>query len=179
MRLKTVFMMVGFCAMSALSSSAMAQLWAKNCATNICLDATTGAVNGMVQVSDCAEYKIAQQWHQNSPWGEGLQNAYEGFGKPCLDMNSETSVVTNACNKALQAQSWTFVANGQVGTLQNGYWNEGNQCAVVGEDNTVIAAKCDGSIAQNWYWVNVGDDASCPEESRMKLPIPRMKLPTQ
>jgi hypothetical protein len=177
MRLKTVFLMVGFCAMSALSSSAMAQLWAKNCAVNKCLDATTGDVNGMVQVSECATYKIAQQWHQKSPWSAGLQNAYEGFGKPCLDMNSETSVVTNACNKALQAQKWAFAVNGHVGPIQNGYWNNGNQCAVVGDNDTVIAAECDGSRAQDWYWVNVGDDASCPENADSRMKLPTMKLP--
>jgi hypothetical protein len=178
MRLKTVFLMVGFSALSALSSSAMAQLWAKNCVTNMCLDGTTAQVNGRVQVSECVEYKLAQQWHQNSPWEKGLQNAYEGFGNPCLDMNAESAVATNTCANSLQAQKWTFADNGQVGPIQNGYWNNGKQCAVVGDNNTVIAAKCDGSRAQDWYWVNVGDKASCPEnpESRMKLPT--MKLPT-
>ena len=170
MHLKKLVPIVGFCTFSLLSGSAMAQLWAKNCATNQCLDATTGNTNGMVQVSDCDTSKIAQQWHQNSPQAERLQNAYEGFGKPCLDMNAETSVVTNKCNEALGAQKWTFAENGQVGPIQNQYWNEGSQCAEA-DGKTVTAAKCNKEESQNWYWVNVGDKAPCPTvESRMKLP---------
>jgi len=179
MRVKTVFLMVGFCAMSALSSSAMAQLWAKNCAVDKCLDGTTGNVNGMVQVSECDKNKTAQQWHQNSPWGQGLQNAYEGFGNPCLDMNAETSVVTNQCDGWTQAQKWKFANNGHVGPLKNLYWpnGEATQCAVVENNDTVIAAECDGSRAQDWYWVNVGDDTSCPENGDSRMRLPTMKLP--
>jgi hypothetical protein len=179
MHLKKLVPIVGFCAVSLFSSSAMAQLWAKNCATNQCLDATTKATNGMVQVSDCDTSKIAQQWHQNSPWTKRLQNAYEGFGKPCLDMNAETSVVTNRCNKGLRSQKWTFADNGQVAPIQNQYWNKGNTgCIVVGQDGKVTAAKCNGDKSQDWYWVNVGDNTPCPGtmgNSRMKLPT--MKLP--
>jgi len=186
MHLKKLVPIVGFCTVSLFSSSAMAQLWAKNCATNQCLDATTGNTNGMVQVSDCDTSKIAQQWHQNSPQTERLQNAYEGFGKPCLDMNSETSVVTNKCNKELKAQKWAFADNGQVAPIQNQYWDKGNQCAVVGSDGKIVtAAKCNGEKSQDWYWVNVGDKTPCPSatgDSKMKLPKTvteeqKMKLP--
>lgn len=182
MHLRKLVPIVGFCAVSLFSSSAMAQLWAKNCATNQCLDATTGNTNGMVQVSDCDTSKMAQQWHQNSPSAERLENAYDGFEKPCLDMNAETSVVTNKCRE-LEAQKWTFADNGQVAPIQNQYWNEGNQCVEVeAVSNTVTAAKCNKEESQNWYWVNVGDNTPCPiVEPRMKLPKTveeqKMKLP--
>ena len=181
---KLVVPIVGLCAISGFSSPATAQLWAKNCVTNQCLDATTADPNGPVQVSDCDTSKKAQQWHQNSPGTKRLQNAYEGFGKPCLDMNAETSVVTNKCQKWLNAQKWAFADNGQVGPIKNKYWGK---CLVVGDNNTVTVETCnDKSRPQAWYWVNVGDESPCPgetEDSRTKLPpqvqpIPTMKQPS-
>ena len=182
MRLKKlVIPIVGFCAVSGFSSSAMAQLWAKNCVANQCLDATTADPNGKVQVSDCDTSKKTQQWHQNSPWMERLQNAHF---ETCLDMISATSVVTNKCNKAYRAQKWAFAENGQVGPIQNQYWKDGkgDQCLVVADGGAVTAEPCnDKSLLQAWYWVNVSDDSPCPvtEDSRMKLPKPTMKLPQQ
>jgi hypothetical protein len=163
MRLKKLVPMVGFCAVSFLSSSAMAELWAVNCAKQQCLDATTGNINGMVQVSDCTKSKKAQGWDahaldQASPILNAY-DAYEGFGKPCLDIYvkgdpTQNRVVTNRCNSLLQAQLWNFALNGQVGPIDNYYTQ---QCLTVANDSTVTATECNGDPSQRWKWVNVGD----------------------
>jgi hypothetical protein len=160
MRLKKFVPMVGFCAFSLLSSSAMAQLWAVNCEKNQCLDATTQNSNGKVQVSNCDPKKIGQQWFaEASVQPSPIQNAYEGFGKPCLDMTVKNQVVTNACQSYLKAQLWYFAPNGSADTIENGYFR--GQCLTVKDDSTVTSASCNQS--QRWAWVNVGDDSpNCP-----------------
>ena len=163
MRLFTLVSIVGFCTVPLLSSSAMAQLWAVNCEKQQCLDATVGTPNGHVQVSDCDTKKLAQQWHAD---GEkrprNIQNAYEGFGKPCLDMTSKFQVVTNTCNSNLKAQDWFFAQNGQVGTIANAFFV--GKCLTVAKDDTVESVDCSKAVIplQNWKWVNVGDpNLSC------------------
>lgn len=184
MQVNKLVTMAGFCAISLFSSSAMAQLWVKNCATNQCLDATTDAPNGRVQVSDCDTSKKAQQWYATSGIVPSpIQNAYEGFDKPCLDM-SEAAVggfqaITNSCDKTKQAQNWYFAKNGHEGPIENGYFS--GQCLTVADDGTVTPAGCNGERLQRWLWVNVGDETICPQtatgEGKMKLPKPTMKLP--
>jgi hypothetical protein len=71
MRLKKLVPMVGFCAVSVLSSSAIAdqhEWWAVNCATDKCLliDA------GKVIVSECKLGMPAQQWLVTNDPREGL-----------------------------------------------------------------------------------------------------------
>jgi hypothetical protein len=160
MRLKKVVPIVGFCAVSFISSSAMAELWAVNCAKQQCLDATTGNPNGKVQVSDCTKSKKAQGWDaQASEKPSLIPNAYKGFGKPCLDIYvkgdpTQNRVVTNRCNSRLQAQLWNFAPNGQVGPIDNYYTQ---QCLTVASDSTVIPTECNGEPSQRWKWVNVGD----------------------
>ena len=189
MRLKKLVPMVGFCAVSCFSSSVIAQLWVKNCATNQCLDATTADPNGKVQVSECNTNLKAQEWYANrgllpSP----ISNAY--FEQQCLDMHEAVvggfEAVTNPCDDTKHAQNWHFVPNGYDGPIENGYYS--GQCLTVANDGAVTPAGCNGERSQRWYWVNVGDDIICPQtatgEGRMKLPkqtqpVPRMKLPKQ
>ena len=143
MRVNKLVTMAGFCAISLFSSSAMAQLWVKNCATNQCLDATTADPNGKVQVSDCDTSKKAQQWDANrgilpSP----IRNAY--FEQQCLDMHETVDgfeVVTNSCN-GQQNQNWHFVPNGYEGPIENAKFL--GQCLTVADDGTVTPAGCNG-----------------------------------
>jgi len=185
MHLKKLVPIVGFCAVSLFSNAAMAQLWSKNCATNQCLDATTGKTNGSVQVSDCDTSKKAQQWYANRGiLPSSIENAY--FKQQCLDMHEVVvggfEVVTNKCDDNLKAQKWDFVPNGYDGQIGNAYFS--GQCLTVAKDGTVTPAQCNGDDSQRWYWVNVGDKTPCAlGESKMKLPKTvaedsRMKLPT-
>ncbi|RKZ35740.1 MAG: hypothetical protein DRQ49_18920 [Gammaproteobacteria bacterium] len=178
MHLKKLVPIVGFCAVSLFSNAAMAQLWSKNCATNQCLDATTGKTNGSVQVSDCDTSKKAQQWYANRGiLPSSIENAY--FKQQCLDMHKVVvggfEVVTNKCDDNLKAQKWDFVPNGSDGQIGNAYFS--GQCLTVAKDGTVTPAQCNGDDSQRWYWVNVGDKTPCAlGESRMRIPRPRVSV---
>jgi hypothetical protein len=165
MRLLKLVPIVGFGAVSLLSSSAMAQtqLWAINCDTQQCLDATTDGVNGSVQVSKCDRSKQAESWVQNQPFPGRIENGY--FNKRCLDMNTNTSVVTNVCSGDKQAQQWTFGAWRVKSEIRNGYWGTGDgtsapRCVQV-TNGVVNAAECNGQNNQMWYWVPKGETSTC------------------
>jgi hypothetical protein len=170
MRINKLVPIVGFCAVSLLSSSAIAtELWAISCGdkTQQCLDATTDGVNGKVQVSQCDVSKSAQKWRQNQPFSGGIENGYAGFGKPCLDMNYSDSVVTNSCEDDKQAQHWTFGAWRVRSEIRNAYWGTGDgtsapRCIQV-DGTTVTAAVCNRQDNQMWYWVPKGETDSCPK----------------
>ena len=135
--------MVGFCAISLLSSSALAdmhELWVVNSATQKCMDATTKDDYGRVQVTECDINLKAEQWVVNQPQKRNIQNAYDGFGNPCLDMAGKTfQVMTKKCDPKLGAQRWYFPPKGEENLIVNSHFKK---CLTVTEDNTVVSVIC-------------------------------------
>jgi hypothetical protein len=190
MHLKKLVPIVGFCAVSVLSSLAMADAHVReiiNCATQLCMGTTA---NGTVLVSKCRKDKRAdravQWWHIDVPKPGFIQNAYEEFGEPCLSMRSGIAgydVLTTDCKPPSMTQKWTF---GELGEAAEPIKNvKFGQCLTVTNGKTVEAAKCGKEdLYQTWGIVLVGKKPDCPrmEDSRMKLPqqaqpVSRMKLP--
>jgi hypothetical protein len=172
MRLKKLVPMVGFCAVSFLSSSAMGEaLWAYHCETQKCLDGTADIVPSKdnaykVQVSTC-DNRQAEKWIQGKPSQFNLKNEYWSTKKgkdQCLDMLNKTTIVYKLCNPNYQAQTWGYGQEGEVRDIRNNYWptGYGGQCLTVAADNqTVIGEHCgyaDGLYPsrQKWKWVSVG-----------------------
>jgi hypothetical protein len=186
MRLKTLVPMVGFCAVSVLSSSAIAdqhEWWAVNCATNKCLQATAKA--GKVTVSDCVLNEETQQWLLTDRPDEALsgdpkplapdtrENLTNGFIKSfefpdgqCLAMKHR-QVITRSCEN--RPQEWIFPPlRGSGPPSRVNQIKIGNQCLAV-EGNELSVVDCaitncpkgeTGIAKQCWFWVNVG--AACP-----------------
>jgi hypothetical protein len=171
MRLKKLVPIVGFCTVSVLSSSAMAQLWVKNCAVDKCLDAMTVDTNGKVQVSDCTTSKKAQQWYVNGILPSPIRNAH--FERQCLGMQEVVvggfEVVINDCKDESKARKWNFALNGHQAPIENDYFS--GQCLTVANDGTVTPMGCNGDLSQRWYWLNVGDNNPCPADAVIKLRI--------
>ena len=130
-----------------------------NCESNLCLDARA---DGTVQVSSCSANNPElrnQQWDANTPSAQNIQN--RGIGQ-CLDINADDNTVrTNGCEGWKDAQKWNFVQDWNPNPISNQYTN---QCLQGGKDLSLVeAAKCNGSLAQRWKWVSVGDTApGCP-----------------
>jgi hypothetical protein len=167
MRLKTLVPMVGFCAVSFLSSSAIAdqhEWWAVNCATNKCLQVTK---KGKVIVSECKLGLLnqAQDWLVTNDPLEPVdgppsippdmrENLQKGFiksffgpsGQQCLAMKG-SDVITIFCQKG--PPEWRFPplrGMGKPSELPGIRVNQikiGNQClAVEGDDDKLSVAKC-------------------------------------
>jgi hypothetical protein len=182
MRLKILVPIVGFCAVSVLSSSAMAnqhEWWAVNCQqNNLCLQATT---KGYVIVGKCNLDNRSQEWEvlpsgENPPprekATEGGIASFSSGNKPCLEMTKTGKVITAASPDATklscdgEAQQWEFPAllpeklPKVVGKIFN---TQQNLCLTVTKKGRVVGTKCENEnpAPQCWYWVNVGSKGFC------------------
>lgn len=163
MRLIKLVPIIGFCAVSLLPASAIAQRWVVNCESNLCMDATQEAAGGMVQVSTCDKEKVGQQWDDLG--AEMPKQIKNRWNQKCLDLNvDEDKIQTNDCNNDFKAQSWHFTPTG--GLIKNAFKEE--KCLVAeNKDLTAVSpAECDPKAqSQLWKLVNVGDtEAGCSSE---------------
>lgn len=186
MRLKNLVPIVGFCAVSFLSSSAIAhqhEWWAANCKTKLCLQATE---KGQVIVSECklgletqlqewevaaAKIPISQNKtlpNENLPI-ENLTSGYIksfGISGQCLTMTKGVQVVTRDCEKNDKNQIWSFPPLRGMGEpserpgIRVKQIRMGHFCLEVKDDKLSVAkCKTDGA-SQSWFWINVGN--ACP-----------------
>jgi hypothetical protein len=166
MRFKKLVPIVGVCAVSFLSSSAMAAgLWAVNCAQQqMCLDARTDNRQAQVSRCDYSGNTQAQKWIQNEPTGGNIKNAFNINGQEqCLDMsdpvNGRSNVYVSDCSNGGDAQGWIFQVQDNAGEIKNKWQpthtsdTSGNYCLEAQEYN-VVGISCNGENSQKWYWVD-------------------------
>ncbi len=143
MRLIKFVPIVGFCAISFLPVSAVADKHAKriiNAESNQCLDATSEG--GFVQQSKCDKSKKAQLWVIkgdkiiNGYWQNQCLDIYVVDGYPLLN-----TVQTSACGDWKKAQQWEIEKWGEI---QNDYTGQCLAAPGNRELGPVKALRCKG-----------------------------------
>ena len=171
-----LFRMVPAAALSAaclLPLSATAQQWIVRCDSPgpkpLCLDATTMAVPGRVQLSECKKGLEGQEWFAKKPGEKQIQNRWLSDGgknnKGCLDLLVQfpfNLVATKDCDANLVAQQWDFDQTNQNGAvIKNAYVSTECLSGPAIPFGTVQPASC--NWAPTWKFVNVGDERlGCP-----------------
>lgn len=190
MRLLKVVPLVGFSAVSFLSSPAMCENngtyraagWGTN---NQCLEVT--AVNGVVTVNLnlCSSTNTSQNLNWNgggSDSGDGnypgnLQSGGQTTSGYCLDMNNVSTVAMNPCQTSqcpgpACAQGWVWPGPDERGVITNKYtgWSNGQSNCLIADGtrqgNGVSAAPCNPSDPmQQWGWYSAATAVVSTEPS--------------